>query len=283
MNNDNNLTELLEKYKIYKENYKKHKNILEICSNLFKQEFSKYMKNNNIKNNVKKTAENIRQSTNNKDNINNTDDKNNNSTNINLNINKELNNIMDFNIKYLKTTPKYKNYNTNNNNATQIPIDNSESINNKENKNNIKNNGFYKSNNQNNNQNNKKITEDIKIIEDINFLIFIKDLYKKIIIKTHPDRSKNDNFNKLFIKAQKAYENNDYIKLLLIGYIININIPRNINISLLNNIILKLENNIKFYKSSISLFLKSPEWIWFHSSSIMKKKIEKEFIKKFDQ
>jgi hypothetical protein len=69
--------------------------------------------------------------------------------------------------------------------------------------------------NQNNiNQDNKE--------EDNIILNFIKKIYKKIIIKCHPDKGGDKS---LFIKCQEYYDNKFLIGILYIGYKVNFVLP----------------------------------------------------------
>ena len=77
---------------------------------------------------------------------------------------------------------------------------------------------------------NKKL--DSPLLEDENIenklndndiiLEFIKKIYKKIIIKCHPDKGGD---KKLFLKCQEYYENKFIIGILYIGYIIKFKLP----------------------------------------------------------
>ena len=90
-----------------------------------------------------------------------------------------------------------------------------------DNKNNIDN--IYSNNDNINNINNidnKHNSDNEK--EDNIILDFIKKIYKKIIIKCHPDKGGDKS---LFIKCQEYYDNNFLIGVLYIGYKVNFILP----------------------------------------------------------
>jgi len=54
---------------------------------------------------------------------------------------------------------------------------------------------------------------------------FIKKLFNKICVKSHPDKTNNDPFKQyLFVKTKKAYKNKNMYKLILIANILQIKI-----------------------------------------------------------
>ena len=51
----------------------------------------------------------------------------------------------------------------------------------------------------------------------------ISKLYKKLCLKTHPDKDKSNTYNKYFEEVSKAYNTKDFLKLLLLSRELNIN------------------------------------------------------------
>lgn len=99
-----------------------------------------------------------------------------------------------------------------------------------------------------------------KKINDFNKLNFIKNLYKKIAVKTHPDKTKNKIYNFYFKMSKYYYEKNILIGIIDIANKINITINFNIDglsknifdeIALFKNYIFTIKN------SDIYLFGKS--------------------------
>jgi hypothetical protein len=99
-----------------------------------------------------------------------------------------------------------------------------------------------------------------KKINDFNKLNFIKNLYKKIAVKTHPDKTKNKIYNFYFKMSKYYYEKNILIGIIDIANKINITINFNIDglsknifdeVALFKNYIFTIKN------SDIYLFGKS--------------------------
>lgn len=105
-------------------------------------------------------------------------------------------------------------------------------------------NDLVEDNNWNQNQNqNQNIFIEEKLDEEWEINHFIKKIYKKIIIKCHPDKNGNP---ELFLKCQEYYENHFLIGILYIGYKIQFQLPS------LNEIIIKrILNEIRIIEEKI--------------------------------
>ena len=128
----------------------------------------------------------------------------------------------------------YDNYDNNDNNDDNNDDnnnDNNEDINNNKDINNEDNNNKYYDNND---DNNNKYDDNNNNNETINK--FIKNLYKKLILKCHPDKNGND---KLFIKCKEYYENKFLIGLLYICFIIKYQFPE-LNKIIINKILFEI-------------------------------------------
>jgi len=113
---------------------------------------------------------------------------------------------------------------TNTNTNTNIEIDEISSINMNQdnmNQNNINDDNMYQDNINQDNINQDNINQD-NINQDNIILDFIKKIYKKIIIKCHPDKGGDKS---LFIKCQEYYDNKFLIGILYIGYKVNFILP----------------------------------------------------------
>jgi len=109
---------------------------------------------------------------------------------------------------------------------------------------------FEKEKNTNNinNTNNNKIEENSLILTNsyennyknnislYDSNLFFKKCYKKIILRSHPDKNGD---SKYFIKCKKYYEENLLIGLLYLCYILNIKIP-DLNAKILEKILLEI-------------------------------------------
>jgi hypothetical protein len=92
----------------------------------------------------------------------------------------------------------------------------------------------------------------------------IKFLYRKITVKTHPDRCKDVKVQKYFLKAKKAYDNKNIVKLFIIGYRLKIKM-KYIDQSFLDFIFKNIIKIIDLYQIKIHKILISDEWKWFHT------------------
>jgi hypothetical protein len=91
----------------------------------------------------------------------------------------------------------------------------------------------------------------------------IKYLYKKISIRTHPDRCKNVYEQKYFMKAKNAFESNNITKLFIIAFKLKIKL-KYIDDKFLSYIFTDILKVINVYKSKIHKIVFSDEWKWFH-------------------
>lgn len=76
--------------------------------------------------------------------------------------------------------------------------------------------------NSNKTENNTDDSSDINIIEYK--IKFLKNMYKKIAVRTHPDKTKNQLYNKYFKLCKFYYENDILIGLISVSLKINIKI-----------------------------------------------------------
>lgn len=102
----------------------------------------------------------------------------------------------------------------------------------------------------------------------------IKDLYRKIVKITHPDKTNSEKLVNLYIKAKKYYEQNNLLELYMICIDLNIIIDLNE---------FKMEELLKsVQKKRIELenLEKSYLWLWLHSETEDdKERIINSFIK----
>ena len=102
----------------------------------------------------------------------------------------------------------------------------------------------------------------------------IKTLYRKIALKTHPDKENRKKRNSLFRAAEKAYSKNNWFELIEIASSIGIRlpIPTKKQIKWLKN----EEENL--YKK-IGIIRKSVSWNWYHTEEEeLKNKIMENYV-----
>ncbi len=158
-------------------------------------------------------------------NSNNPFNNNNNSTNFNYNNKSNIN------------TNKNNSKNNTNINNTQNNSKNNDKLDNKNdnqnNKEDNKQNEEHKNNKQNEEVKEQEEDEDEneRIISD-----FIKKIYKKIVLKCHPDKGGDKN---LFVKCKEYYDNKFIIGILYIGFIIKYELPE-LNTLIINKILFEI-------------------------------------------
>ena len=103
---------------------------------------------------------------------------------------------------------------------------------------------------------------------------FNKKLYRKIAVKSHPDKILNKEKNILFVKANQFYENNLSIGLIFIARKLEIEINIK-NIKLIKYLLKELS----LTENKINQMKKSFFWIWYFSNSQIKNIVENKFIK----
>jgi pentapeptide MXKDX repeat protein len=137
-----------------------------------------------------------------KNSSNNSEESNVKETDTNTNTNIEINEISSINMNQ---------YNMNQDNMNQDNM-NQDNIN----QDNINQDNMNQDNMNQDNMNQDNINQDNIILD------FIKKIYKKIIIKCHPDKGGDKS---LFIKCQEYYDNKFLIGILYIGYKVNFVLP----------------------------------------------------------
>ncbi len=162
-----------------------------------------------------------------------TNNSNNNPNNSNMNFNKSNsnnpNNLNNLKNKNTNNSKDNKNKNNNKNNNPNSNLDN-----------NLDNNIDNNINNNENKQNKKDEIDEIEEDdEDENERIisdFIKMVYKKIVLKCHPDKGGDRNN---FIKCKEYYDNKFLIGLLYIGFIVKYELPE-LNKLIINKILFEI-------------------------------------------
>ena len=111
----------------------------------------------------------------------------------------------------------------------------------------------------------KKVIEDDDLSEETKNKI--KKLFREIVKKTHPDKTKSEDLIEIYIKAKDAYEANDILKLIHYANKLNISVELN-------------DDEIKLFKDLITLkkeelteIEKSWLWKWYKTDSEKEKDI----------
>lgn len=103
-----------------------------------------------------------------------------------------------------------------------------------------------------------------------------KSLYRKIAVKTHPDKNKNkENAREIYEKATNAKKQGNLQELLDVGREINI-APNLEDISLEE--LKVLQDNINELQDKINKIHNSYPWVWFHSNPSKRNVIFYDFI-----
>ncbi len=82
-------------------------------------------------------------------------------------------------------------------------------------------------------------------------------IYKKIVMKTHPDRTGNENFVDVFNQATDAMNRNDWISLVNIATSLKIKTPK-----LTKELRHKIKNNIIETNKKIKNLQNTTAWVW---------------------
>lgn len=101
----------------------------------------------------------------------------------------------------------------------------------------------------------------------------IKNLYRNIVKKTHPDKISESDLNELYLESTKHYENDDILELYKICDTLGISYEFEDNdYFLIQNKILQLRDKIKFLESTFT-------WLWINSEDSRKEEIVLSFVR----
>jgi len=119
----------------------------------------------------------------------------------------------------------------------------------------------------------KKTDEDMESSKNSISNKTITALYKKIALKCHPDVSKLENAEELFMKAKKAHLEEDWVTLITLAKELNINIPEfsDEEIEQINEHMTKIELEIAMAKNN-------NVWFWANASESQKEDFRKLFL-----
>ena len=95
-------------------------------------------------------------------------------------------------------------------------------------------------------------------------------IYKKIVMKTHPDRTHDESMVDLFDSATKAMNENDWMGILNIAIILDIKTPE-----LTEELRQKIQENILETNSKVKSLQNTAAWVWANTSEDNKEKIRK--------
>lgn len=100
----------------------------------------------------------------------------------------------------------------------------------------------------------------------------IKDLYKKIVKETHPDKTADSKMNTLFKEASQAYKNKDIVDMIRYGHALNIDIE-DIPID-------KIKERIEMIEKKTEFLKKTYTWKWMVTDDqIEKRKIIIQYLR----
>ena len=89
----------------------------------------------------------------------------------------------------------------------------------------------------------------------------IKDLYRKIVQKTHPDKIKSDTLNEFYVKATEANKNGDILSMYSICNELRI------SFEISNEEVAGLKHQINIIKSHQFNFERGHMWAWVHEQN----------------
>jgi hypothetical protein len=105
----------------------------------------------------------------------------------------------------------------------------------------------------------KKVIEDDDLPKETKDRI--KKLFREIVKKTHPDKTKSEDLIDIYIKSKEAYESNDILKLAYYANKVDINVElSDMEIQLLNDLII-------YKKEELSEIEKSWLWKWYKANT----------------
>ena len=113
----------------------------------------------------------------------------------------------------------------------------------------------------------------------INHPAWAKALYRKITVKTHPDKLLSEDSDekerkvKIYNEAAVSYAEGDYVFLVMIAIDLKIAIPDN------EEIIDILNKKCREYSKDTAGLKSSLFWIWYHSDESQKQEILRRFVK----
>ena len=115
--------------------------------------------------------------------------------------------------------------------------------------------------------NSSKIEPNIDYIE-VDFLVIkpkidsdVKQIYRKIVKSTHPDKIKNPKLNELYLEATSAYETNDLVTLYKVSSELMIEFEWS------ESILEQVKDKILNYKSQISFLESTYTFKWLKSNN----------------
>ena len=112
--------------------------------------------------------------------------------------------------------------------------------------------------------------DDIVAEEETELDKTLKQLYRKLSLKTHPDKPSGD--REAFEEVKSAYNNKNALKLIIMA--IKYNMPMN---ELDDNVIEMFEKNIKEMDDKIQNYKKTLAWNWASASETQKEHYKKQF------
>jgi hypothetical protein len=99
-----------------------------------------------------------------------------------------------------------------------------------------------------------------------------KDIYRKIVKKTHPDKVNNELLNSLYKEAVEAYEKGDYLELIRLSISLDIIPSSDIPIN-------DIKDRITLYETRTNFLRKTFTWKWMEADEDKKSNVILEYIK----
>jgi hypothetical protein len=121
-------------------------------------------------------------------------------------------------------------------------------------------------------QNEEVLEEDEEYISKPEKDPLLKDLYRKIVKKTHPDKVKDEEKNTWYIEATNAYDNDEIFSIYLICSKLGIEYEMRIDD------MDKLITEVRSYNQQIGIIESSFPWKWGESNDEIKERIVQTYI-----
>jgi hypothetical protein len=105
----------------------------------------------------------------------------------------------------------------------------------------------------------------------------VKQLYRKISIKTHPDKVQDETKNELFKEAKQAKETNDIVQLVVIASIVKVKLD---NVFKNPTVNLEIDRQLEVITIKADTMRKQYHWKWKMSDDDHRGEVEEEFWQK---
>lgn len=113
--------------------------------------------------------------------------------------------------------------------------------------------------------------------------IYFKSLYKKMVLLTHPDKSRTDKYNSFYIELEKEFKSGNFVKLLRIALKLKFDhmLPLELD-NMTDEQQVELEAKIKSMEKHSTEIKNSLIWQYFHTNDDGKQHLESLFTQQME-